>query len=85
MPTQRVIETSSAVGLSGLKFLKPRDISIIEEALNGIGDFGEVHLVVERGRLRFVRTLRSEALEATHSQSDDLRERALSANHASLR
>ncbi len=71
MPAQRPVETNSAVGMSGFKFLKPHVISVIEEALNGIGDFGEVHLVVEHGRLRFVRTLRSEALDGVRYRANE--------------
>lgn len=32
---------------------------MIEEALNSLGDFGEVRLVVEKGRLRFLQTQKS--------------------------
>lgn len=34
-------------------------ISMIDEALGSLGEFGEVRLVVEKGRLRFVVTQRS--------------------------
>lgn len=40
-------------------FLRPEQIKMIDEALAAIGEYGEVHLVVEKGRLRFVRTERS--------------------------
>ena len=42
-----------------LKFLKPSQISMIDEALDKLGEFGEVRLVVERGRLRFLVTEKS--------------------------
>jgi hypothetical protein len=42
-----------------LKFLKPSQISMIDEALDKVGEFGEVRLVVERGRLRFLVTEKS--------------------------
>ena len=32
---------------------------MIDEALAATGEYGEVHLVVEKGRLRFVRIQRS--------------------------
>jgi hypothetical protein len=47
------------------RFLRPREIAFIEDALRQVGAFGEVHLIVERGRLRFVRTLKSEAIDSS--------------------
>jgi hypothetical protein len=35
-------------------FLLPRHIQMIDEALCSLGDYGEVRLVVEKGRLRFL-------------------------------
>jgi hypothetical protein len=43
----------------GLKFLKANQIRMIDEALGQVGEFGQVHLVVERGRLRFLVTEKS--------------------------
>lgn len=43
-----------------LKMLQACDIAAIDRALAEIGPFGEVHLVVEDSRLRFIRTVRSE-------------------------
>ncbi|MBI5302417.1 MAG: hypothetical protein HY868_09780 [Chloroflexi bacterium] len=45
------------------RLLRPRDIEFIENALRKIGAFGEVHLVVERGRIRYVRTIKSESID----------------------
>jgi hypothetical protein len=42
-----------------LSFLNPRQVMMIDEALSQVGDFGEVRLVVERGRLRFLTTQNS--------------------------
>jgi hypothetical protein len=42
-----------------LKYLKARDVHMIDDALAQVGEFGEVHLVVERGRLRFLVTEKS--------------------------
>lgn len=42
-----------------LKFLKLSQISMIDEALDRLGEYGEVRLVVERGRLRFLVTEKS--------------------------
>ena len=45
-----------------LKILQPGDLAAIDQALARIGMYGEVHLVVEKGRLRYIRTVRSEAV-----------------------
>jgi hypothetical protein len=42
-----------------MKFLDPPQIEMIDEALAALGEFGEVRLVVEKGRLRFVVTQKS--------------------------
>ena len=42
-----------------LEFLDLRQVSMVDEALNSLGDYGEVRLVVEKGRLRFLITQRS--------------------------
>lgn len=41
------------------RFLQSHQIEMIDEALASLGEFGEVRLVVERGRLRFLVTQRS--------------------------
>jgi hypothetical protein len=41
------------------KFLQPHQVEMIDEALRSLGDFGEVRLIVEKGRLRFVVTQKS--------------------------
>jgi hypothetical protein len=38
----------------GYRFLDPRQIDLIDAALCKLGAYGEVHLVVEKGRLRFI-------------------------------
>jgi hypothetical protein len=40
----------------GYRFLTPRQVDMIDAALVEVGAYGEVHLVVERGRLRFIVT-----------------------------
>jgi hypothetical protein len=55
-------ETDEAIDLEQtfqLKFLKPSQVSMIDEALDKVGEFGEVRLVIERGRLRFLVTEKS--------------------------
>jgi hypothetical protein len=42
-----------------LKILNPRQVIMIDEALARVGDFGEVRLIIERGRLRFLTTQNS--------------------------
>ena len=42
-----------------MKFLDPAQVEMIDEALAALGEFGEVRLVVEKGRLRFVITQNS--------------------------
>jgi hypothetical protein len=41
------------------RFLQDHQIAMIDEALCSLGDFGEVRLVVEKGRLRFLVTQKS--------------------------
>lgn len=41
------------------KFLQSQQIEMIDEALYSVGDFGEVRLIVEKGRLRFLVTQKS--------------------------
>ena len=41
------------------RFLQGHQIAMIDEALHSLGDFGEVRLVVEKGRLRFLVTQKS--------------------------
>jgi hypothetical protein len=39
--------------------LSASQVDMIDEALSAIGEFGEVRLIVEKGRLRFVVTEKS--------------------------
>jgi hypothetical protein len=36
----------------------------IDRALQQIGEFGEIHLIVKRGRVRFIGTLKTEAIDS---------------------
>ena len=38
------------------KHLRSQHILMINEALGAVGEFGEVHLKIEKGRLRFITT-----------------------------
>lgn len=40
-------------------FLDQRQVKMIDEALSALGDYGELRLVVEKGRLRFIVTQKS--------------------------
>lgn len=42
-----------------LTFLDPRQVEMIDEALVALGEYGELRLVVEKGRLRFLITQKS--------------------------
>lgn len=41
------------------KHMEMYQISMIDEALGTLGDYGEVRLIVEKGRLRFIVTQKS--------------------------
>ena len=47
------------VGEPDLRFLKPGQIAMIDEALANLGEYGEVRLIVEKGNLRFIVTQKS--------------------------
>lgn len=60
---QAVTDSRSMVDIQILRelhILKPHHILAIEHALQEVGDYGEVHLVVHRGHLRFLAKLRTE-------------------------
>ncbi len=52
-----------------LKFLGRSQIKMIDEALEAVGPFGEVQLIVEKGRLRFVVTKNSHDALKWHPDS----------------
>ena len=41
------------------KNLQSHQIELIDEAINSIGEYGEVRIIVEKGRLRFLVTQKS--------------------------
>lgn len=47
------------VSVTSYQFLQSHQIAMIDEALHSLGEFGEVRLVVEKGRLRFLVTQKS--------------------------
>lgn len=42
-----------------LKFLELRQVTMVDEALSSLGEYGEVRLIVEKGKLRFLVTQKS--------------------------
>ena len=50
---------SNPHNLKPLKFLSLAQVEMIDEALEAVAPFGEVQLIVEKGRLRFVVTKNS--------------------------
>ena len=60
MPNQRQIKELPIQELdNNCHFLLSRHIQMIDEALCSLGEFGEVRLVVEKSRLRFIVTQKS--------------------------
>ncbi len=55
-----------------LRFLQPQQIAMIDEALATLGGFGEIRLIVEKRRLRFIVTQKS--FDALKWQPGDLSE-----------
>lgn len=45
--------------LGSLTFLSPGQVMMIDEALKALGDYGEIRLIIEKGRLRFLVTQKS--------------------------
>jgi len=60
MTNHDVEPVAQSASLGRLKFLNPEMASLIDRALQEVGDFGEVRLLVEKGRLRFIQKTRSE-------------------------
>jgi hypothetical protein len=54
------IKASSADGRSYTpKNIELHQVTMIDEALGALGDYGEIRLIVEKGRLRFLVTQKS--------------------------
>jgi hypothetical protein len=45
--------------LGSLDFLSPGQVLMIDEALKTLGEYGELRLIIEKGRLRFLVTQKS--------------------------
>ncbi len=55
----QIKRTAGQLDCAKLKFLDVEQITMVDEALVALGDFGELRLVVEKGRLRFLVTQKS--------------------------
>ena len=55
----RYVSKANTSSSKPLKFLGRSQIKMIDEALDAVGPYGEVQLIVEKGRLRFVVTKNS--------------------------
>jgi len=53
--------------IGALRFLSPEAVSRIDQALQEVGEFGEVTLIVMKGRLRFIQITQSEKLDDSES------------------
>lgn len=58
------------IGVSQLRVLSPADVLTVDRALAAVGPFGEVRLIVKRGRLRFIEKVESIALPNSGEGSD---------------
>ena len=56
MPAKLTISTPLGIEkeIIELDFLNPDQVTMIDKALLKVGEFGEVHLILEKGCLRFV-------------------------------
>jgi hypothetical protein len=52
-------ERSSLLSLLGLKRLNEQQIRQIDTALESVGDYGEVHLIVRHGELKYINRVES--------------------------
>jgi len=63
---------STYVTLSGQKFKKLtlEQVKQIDEALASIGDFGEVHLILQHGELKYINKVESQKAWKTYDHPD---------------
>jgi hypothetical protein len=69
--TETQIAENRAV-VNSLKFLSPRQVQMIDEALASLDEFGEVRLIVEKSRLRFL--VMQKSFDALKWQPGSIRE-----------
>jgi hypothetical protein len=59
MPTSPLNPLGAAKNSQKLKGLSREQIQQINEFLLAIGDYGEIHLIIQRGELRYINKLES--------------------------
>jgi hypothetical protein len=59
LTTSETRMTANVLTTKALKCLNPKQVQMIDEAVASLGDFGEVRLIIEKGRLRFLVTQKS--------------------------
>ena len=59
MSNSNINQVKQVSGNSILSFLDQRQVKMIDEALSTLGEYGELRLIVEKGRLRFLVTQKS--------------------------
>ena len=74
MPSQSAPESGNNRKRGALSFLREAQIRMIDDALTDVGEFGEVRLIVTKGRLRFVVTQQShDAIQWEEEARDGVR------------
>ena len=59
METQQSLNKPVLLANLRLKFLTPEQIIRIDSILTTVGEYGEVHLIVQRGELRYINRVES--------------------------
>lgn len=54
-----------------LKKLTPEQVEEINEYLASIGDYGEIHLIVQHGELRYINTVASHKASITSNEQEN--------------
>jgi len=54
-----IVDSEDEPRQTSLKFMDWQQVTMIDEALNSLGDYGEVRLIIEKGRIRFLVTQKS--------------------------
>ncbi len=51
-----------------LEFLTVEQVSRIDQLLRAVGEYGEIHLIVQRGQLRFINKVESFKASGDHAK-----------------
>lgn len=76
---------SQQFGTRQLKFLSPSQVEKIDEAMANLGPWGEIRLVVQKGRLRFLVTQQSHDALVWEGEEDGPPEAKAEPDRANLR